>query len=170
MVTDIFGRNVSGRVVAGDWNDALSDFCGQPVRLVRSDKPGQCYDEYPISMASQASVEELKRQPGATSTLDCRRFRPNFLLEGCEPHEEDTWLDDAVEIGESLRLRLVKRDPSCVMTTHNPDTGERDVDTLRLIMHYRPNPTAAYFGVYGTVEQPGTVYLGDAVTVPADRA
>ena len=170
VITDIFGRDVPGRVVTGDWNEALSGFCGQPVRLIRSDKPGQCYDEYPISLATQASVEELKRQPGATSALDSRRFRPNFLLEGCEPHEEDTWLDDVVGVGESLRLRLVARDPRCVMTTHNPDTGERDIDTLRLIMHYRPSLRAAYFGVYGIVEQPGTVHLGDAIAVRSEPA
>ena len=46
--TRIWGRNVGGQVVTGDWGGALSDFCGQPLRLVRSDLPGRCYDEFPV--------------------------------------------------------------------------------------------------------------------------
>ena len=145
----------------------MSDFCEGVVKLVRSDSPCASQDEYPVSLMSQASVQKLGEQPGATSTIDARRFRPNFLLAGCEPHEEDTWLDGVIQIGEQLRLRLVARDPRCVLTTHNPDSGERDLDTLRLILNYRPNPKAAYFGVYGIVESPGPVSLGDAVTTLA---
>lgn len=164
VTTQIWGRYVPGHLVMGDWNSALSDFCRQPVRLVRSDEPGQCYDEYPISIMSQASVAMLSQQSRPVGmTLDSRRFRPNFFLAGCQPHEEDTWLGGIIQIGEELRLRVVARDPRCAITTHDPDTGERDVDTLRLILNYRPNPRAAYFGVYGIVERPGTVSLGDIV-------
>ena len=166
VVTRMWGRHVQGHVVVGDWSRVLSDFCLEPVRLVMSNEPGQCYDEFPISFMSQASVQELSQQPGATVAFDSRRFRPNFLLEGCEPHEEDTWLDGIIQIGEELRLRVIARDPRCAITTHDPATGERDVDTLRLIINYRPNPRAAYFGVYGIVERPGTVSLGDSVTAP----
>lgn len=165
VLTLVWGRLVRGRVVKGDWSRALSAFCQQPVTLVRSDEPGQCFDEYPISMMSQASVERLGQQPGATATFDSRRFRPNFLLSGCVAHEEDSWLGGVAQVGEELRVRVVARDPRCAITTHDPDTGERDCDTLRLIMSYRPSPRAAYLGVYGIVERPGTVSIGDAVTV-----
>ena len=161
--TRFWWRDVPGRVVEGDWNGALSEFCQRPVKLVKSDVPGACQDEYPISIMSQASIQKLSEQPGATSTVDYRRFRPSFLLAGCEVHEEDTWLDGEIRVGEQLRLKMVARDPRCVLTTQNPDTGERDLDTVRMILNYRPNPKAAYFGVYGTVEDPGTVSLGDSV-------
>ncbi|MCH7548280.1 MAG: hypothetical protein IH969_01875, partial [Candidatus Krumholzibacteriota bacterium] len=49
----------------GDWHDAFSDFCGEPVWLVKSDDSGQCYDEYPISILSDASVQGLNRLPDA---------------------------------------------------------------------------------------------------------
>ena len=169
VVTQIWGRNVAGRVLSGDWNDALSGFCGQAVRLVRSDQPGQCYDEYPISLVSQASIEGLSRQPGAPAGFEGRRFRPNFLLAGCGPHEEDSWIGATVRIGEELLLRVVARDPRCAITTHDPQSGNRDVDTLRLILSYRPSflgrTRAAYFGVYGIVDRPGTVSLGDEVVL-----
>ena len=163
-VTTMWGRSVPGHVVTGDWSSTLSGFCQEQLTLVRSDHPGQCYDEYPVSIISKASVQLLNQHPSATVTLDSRRFRPNFLISGCEPHEEDTWLGGLIQIGEELRLGVAARDPRCAITTHDPDTGERDVDTLRLILSYRPSPRAAYFGVYGIVERPGTVFLGDVVT------
>ncbi len=166
IITNIFGRNVSGRVVLGDWSGSLSDFCQQPVRLVRSDHPGQCYDEYPVTVLSQASVELLGTVAGPDIVVQGNRFRPNFLLSGCEPHEEDTWINDIISIGEELRLRVVSRDPRCAITTLDPSTGERDLDTLRMILSYRPSPVAAYFGVFGIIEHPGAVSLGDEVMTP----
>ena len=163
--TLMWGRKVAGRVLTGDWSRALSAFCQQPVALVRSDQPGQCYDEYPISLVSQASVQGLRRRAPPSVSLDSRRFRPNFVLGGCQPHEEDEWLGGLVRIGEELVLRLVARDPRCAITTHDPTTGEADLDTLRLILSYRPSPRAPYFGVYGIVERPGRVSLGDTVAL-----
>ena len=52
VLTRIWGRYVWGRVLQGQWSQALSDFCGEDVRLVRSDEPRQCYDEFPISLVS----------------------------------------------------------------------------------------------------------------------
>ncbi len=164
VTTSIFGRLVAGRMVTGCWSEALYQFCGRPVTLVQSDEPGQCYDEYPLSIVSQASIEELGRQSAVTGALDHRRFRPNFLVGGCLPHEEDSWIGGSLRIGNSLTLRIVARDPRCAITTHDPDTGEQDMDTLRLILSYRPDPQAAYFGMYGIVEHPGSVSLGDMVT------
>ena len=164
VITEIWGRRVPGHLVAGGWSQALSDFCQQPVSLVRSNQPCQCYDEYPVSLLSQASVEELSRQSRlGEMPLDTRRFRPTFLLVGCEAHEEDGWLGGVIQIGDAVRLRVVARDPRCAIATHDPQTGERDFDTLRLILGYRPHPRAAYFGVYGIVEHPGQVSLGDMV-------
>ena len=164
--TPIWGRYVRGRVLQGQWNRALSEFCGEDVRLVRSDEPGQCYDEFPISLVSQASLTLLSRQAGDDVVFDSRRFRPNFVLGGCTPHEEDGWLGRVIQIGPELRLHILARDPRCVITTLDPNTGQRDVDTLRYILGYRPSPMAAYFGVYGIIEHPGMVTIGDAVSTP----
>ena len=55
--------------------------------------------------------------------------------------------------------------PRCALTTRSPDTGERDLDTLKLIKGYRGvrDGEAIDFGVYGRVEQPGRVRLRDPV-------
>ncbi len=160
--TVLWGRQVSGREVTGPWSEALSSYCGAPVRLVKTDNPGESFDEYPVSILSQASIDNLNGRVDGGPELDGRRFRPNFLIEGCSPHEEDTWLGGVVRIGTGLRLRMVAPDPRCAITTLDPDTGERDFDTPRLILSYRP-ADRAYFGVYGAVESTGTVAVGDAV-------
>ena len=164
VLTRIWGRRVIGHVAGGQWNEALSQFCQHPVRLVASEQPGQCFDEFPVSMVSQASVNGLSQRVHGGFTFESSRFRPTFLLDGSQPHQEDAWLGGSIQIGEELRLQVVARDPRCSIITQDPTTGERDADTLRLILSYRPSPRAAYFGVYGLVERPGAVALGDAVT------
>jgi hypothetical protein len=164
----MWGRQVAGREVTGPWAEALSGFCGSPVRLVKSDSPGASYDEYPVSLLSQASVDLMGEQPASGRKFEGRRFRPNFLIDGCSPHEEDSWLGGVVQIGAELRLRMVAPDPRCAITTLDPDTGERDFDVPRLLLSYRPSARAPYFGVYGAVESTGTVSVGDAVELVQD--
>ena len=163
VATFIFGRMVKGNVVAGGFNEALSTFCGADLRLVKSEEPGQAQDAYPVSILSQGSLDQLASEAGLSTPLDNRRFRPNFLVDNSTPHEEDTWVGSDVSIGDEVRISVVSRDPRCAITTHDPNTGQRDMNTLRVILGYRPDPQAAYFGVYGTVLASGPVSLGDEV-------
>jgi uncharacterized protein YcbX len=160
--TTMWGRQVHGREVDGPWAEALSEVCGAPVRLIKTDNPGESYDEYPISLLSQASIDYLGSQANGDRDFGVKRFRPNFLIDGCSPHEEDSWLGGLVQIGPELRLRLVARDPRCAITTLDPETGQRDFDVPRLVLSYRPD-ARPYFGVYGAVENTGAVSVGDAV-------
>ena len=162
--TILFGRPVRGNMVGGDWNKVLSRFCGGTVNLVQSRQPGECYDEYPISLLSSASVDGLKQRPGVSDDVDERRFRPNFLLAGCQAHEEDTWMGGQLRLGDGPVLRVIAQDPRCAVTTLNPDTGQPDLDTPSVIKGYRPSSGAAYFGVYAVVDLPGEVSVGDQVT------
>ena len=164
--TILFGRPVRGNMVAGDWSKVLTRFCGGTVNLVQARQPGECYDEYPISLLSNASVDGLKQRPGVGEHVDERRFRPNFLLAGCQAHEEDTWMGGQVKLGDGPVLRVIAQDPRCAITTLNPDTGTPDLDTPSVIKEYRPSPGPAFFGVYAVVERPGQVSVGDSVTGP----
>lgn len=161
--TAIWGRPVPGQVAEGPWNDALSDLCGGPVRLVKTGDVGLSFDEYPLSLLSQASIDLMGQLTKGAKEFEARRFRPNFLIEGCSPHEEDTWLGSTVAMGLEVRLRVVAPDPRCAITTIDPDTGKRDFDTPRFLLAYRPSARAPYFGVYATVECPGTVSVGDSL-------
>lgn len=165
--TMLWGRVVEGNVVGGQWGAALSEYCGTELTLFESDAAGACFDEYPVSVISQATIEYLSSLTRGAKSFEPDRFRPTLLLDGCDPHDEDEWLGKGILIGDGLRLRMVARDPRCAITTLDPATGERDFDTLRLILSYRPSVRAAYLGVYGIVESPGTAAVGDGVVVGA---
>ena len=171
VTTRIWGRQVQGNVLRGEWNTALSQFCGEPVLLAASESSGQCYDEFPVSLLSCASLQRLEQQAGKLGAgqgenpgdFGATRFRPTFLLENCEPHEEDSWIGRTLAIGKELRIQVISQDPRCAIITQNPATGERDVDTLGLIRSYRSESSAAYFGVYAVVLHAGAVAVGDEV-------
>ena len=163
--TVLWGRVVSGVEIEGEWSEALSDFCGVKLTLMKSRNPGESFDEYPVSLISEATIGYLSGLTGGEKDFEAERFRPTLLMEGCEAHEEDSWLGKGLLIGDRLRLRLISRDPRCAITTLDPKTGERDFDTLRLILSYRPSRRAAYLGVYGVVEATGDVEVGDEVVL-----
>ena len=163
--TIVWGRRVRGRALLGDWTDTLSEFCGQPVKLMMSDLPCQVFDEFPVSILSRASVERLSSEMGMSDD-DCLatdRFRPTLLLDGCEPHQEDGWMNRTLTLGDAV-IRVLAPDPRCAIVNQDPITGETDTDAVKSILGYRPNALAAYFGVYGIVEKAGAVRVGDAVT------
>jgi uncharacterized protein YcbX len=159
---DLHGGDVArGHVVEGEWNERLSALAGHDVRLVRPETT-QGLRDAPVTLVSRASLERLERQAGGP--VDARRFRMLFDLEGCAEHEEDTWDGRRVRLGDAV-LRVGGPVPRCASTTRDPDSGKRDLDTLRLIKGYRGvrNGEAIDFGVYASVEQPGRVRVGDAV-------
>jgi uncharacterized protein len=165
VTTVMWGRDVPGHVVEGPWPEALSRVVGEPVRLVRSDRPGGSVDSHAASIVGTGSVSELGRRAKADRPLDARRFRMLFEIEGLEPHEEDRWIGSAVRIGEAT-VRVVRPDPRCVVTERDPETGIRDFDTRKAILAYRPSPDReANFGVYADVVEPGAVSVGDATHV-----
>jgi uncharacterized protein YcbX len=157
-------RRVTGRVVAGPFAEALSQYAGRRLRLVKTDEPGAGYDIHPATLVSQASVDELGRRAGRDGDPDARRFRMLFTLAGCEPHEEDTWIGRTLTLGEAV-LRIPGPVPRCVVTTQDPETGIRDLDTLRVVRGYRGlrDGRKIDFGIYGDVVEPGRVRLGDSV-------
>jgi uncharacterized protein YcbX len=165
LVADVFGRRVPGRMVDGPIGAALSDFAGKPLGLFRPDDPGGAYDVQPLTILSDASVEELRRRAGRSEPLDARRFRMLIGLAGCEPHEEDSWGGRLLRVGEAL-LRVGGPVPRCATTTRSPETGVRDFDTLRQVKAYRGLREGNIdFGVYAGVVEPGRVRVGDPASL-----
>jgi uncharacterized protein len=164
--TDFYGRDVPGRLVAGPWAQALSKYAGIALRLVRSDRPGTAVDRSSgaFSLMSEASLVELGRHAVVDGPVTGRRFRMLVTVDGVDAHEEDGWLGRRVRLGEAV-VRPVGRVGRCAITTQNPDTGERDLDTLRTIREYRGlGPRRELdFGIFGEVLEPGRARLGDAV-------
>lgn len=157
---DFWGRPTSGLILNGTWTLALSGFVGQPVRLVRAEHFGGGTDVRPLTLMSTASAEELSRQAGEEA--DGRRFRMLIELGGCEPHEEDSWEGRLVRVGEAL-ISIGTPVPRCLVVNSDPDTGDPGLNALRVIARYRERRDGQLiFGVYGDVEEPGLVRVGDA--------
>jgi hypothetical protein len=165
ITVDFWGRPVPSHVVPGPWGSAFSAYLDRPARLARVDEPGAGTDVEPVTLVSLASVEELALQGGRTA-LDARRFRMTIELGGCEPHEEDAWAGRTLRIGD-VELVVGEPVPRCVITTLDPDTGERDFPSLKVISRYRgiEPRTSPPFGVYARVAVPGVVSVGDPVSV-----
>lgn len=119
-------------------------------RAMRTDDGGTRFDDSPILVLSAAAV--------ATIPADYRRLRPNILIAGAEPGEEEGWLGARLRIGSTV-LRATKQCRRCVITTFDPDSIEQDVEVLDRITE-RLDGLA---GVYCEVDEPGTVERGDIV-------
>ena len=160
----IHDRRFTARPVIGPWADALSAHAGRQLELIRSERlPGE-RDRNPVSILSDASVEELARQGNDGRPLDARRFRMLIHVAGARPHQEDEWIGSEVRIGEAV-VRVTRPDPRCVITTQDPDTGRRDFATLHAIKAYRGmrDGRKIDFGVYADVVTPGPISVGDEV-------
>jgi uncharacterized protein len=166
---DVYDRLFTARPVIGPWADAVSDWAGRRLQLFRSERLPHEQDRFPVSIVSQASVEELARQGNEGRPLDARRFRMLIEIAGAErPHQEDAWLGREVHIGQ-VGVRVTRPDARCVITTQDPDTGQRDFPTLHVIRQYRGlrEGRKLDFGVYADVIRPGRVAVGDSVS-PAE--
>jgi uncharacterized protein YcbX len=167
--TSIHSRTGVGHVVIGPWGEALAPIAGRAIRVIRCDRPGGTRSGNPASIISDGSLRELARHAGVDA-VDARRFRMLIDLHGAEPHEEDTWIGQRIAIGDAI-LRVTKPDARCAITTQHPDTGERDLDTLRTIISYRGLRQGKHAdrGVLADVERPGHMRLGDEVRVLSNQ-
>ena len=168
--TNFYGRPVRGRLAHGPWSQALSELAAMPLTLVRADEPGAGLDRGAVaaaSLVSTASLDALARATGTGVGVDGRRFRMTFGVAGVEAHAEDAWLGRRVSVGEAV---IVPRGNvgRCRVTTLDPDTGARDLQTLDAIAEYRADVETTEplpFGVWCEVAEPGRVAVGDPVEV-----
>jgi MOSC domain-containing protein len=160
-----WSTTVDVRVVDGPWSEAISEFAGRNLRLVRAPAPApDRLRSGTATLLGTGSLRAMARILGVDS-VDERRFRMNFGIDGLREHEEDEWLGLRVRLGEAVVVPQgnVGR---CAVTTQNPDTGAPDLDTLKALAAYRPGIDATEplpFGVHAAVAHPGRVRVGDAV-------
>jgi MOSC domain-containing protein len=153
--------------VPGGFGEALSELAGAPIRLVSHTRAGGGGDrgvKGATSLLSTGSLARLAHELDVDS-VDPRRFRMHFGVDGVEAHAEDGWLGRRVQLGESVVVPrgLVGR---CAVTTQDPATGRPNLDTLKALTRYRsdvPTEEPLPFGVFAEVVEPGRVALGDTV-------
>ena len=155
----------------------FSSAIGQPCRLVRfgamthrpidaafSPRPEAettFTDGYPLLAVTEATLEALNRQ--LVTPVPIGRFRPNVVVGGATPWEEDNWR--VVAIGE-LTFDAVKPSVRCVVITTDQESGDRDPaqEPLRTLarIHTLP-PFGVSFGQNMVPRDLGVIRVGDPV-------
>jgi len=118
-------------------------------------------DGFPTLLVSEESLADLNRRLEHPVPMD--RFRPNIVVRGCEPFEEDTW--NTVRLGD-LVFGCARPDLRCVITTINQQTGVRDgVEPLRTLATYRraEDGRSVKFGQYLVHSGTGQLKVGDTL-------
>lgn len=193
-VVTIFDSTVDAEFYDDTVNEWFSDVLGMKLRLVRMPRSSRrsvseryriresdivsFADGYPFLLIGQASLDDLneriaeKADEGVRVPLPMKRFRPNFVVKGSEPYDEDRWKE--FRIGENT-FYGAKPSARCVITTVDPATGVMaPKEPLTTIASYRGGilngKRGAFFGQNLIAEAAeGTVSVGDQIEVVGYR-
>jgi len=121
-------------------------------------------DAFPFLFLSTASIDALNAKLAVP--VDVRRFRPNVLVTGCAPFEEDRWA--RVRVG-GVPFRLVKPCARCQIVTVDPDTAAGGKQPLATLATFRTGEgkrrNKVLFGQNALADGEGTLRIGDRVEV-----
>ncbi len=170
---DTFMALDCGKVTSEWFSDYLHTSCklvrmGQPfIRPIDSnytkrDEHVSFADGFPILLISKGSLNDLnQRLPDPIAMV---RFRPNMVVEGCEPFAEDTW-KKITAAGQEFEI--VKPCARCVVTTIDPLTGENGDEPLRTLATYRKTPQGKVLFGQNVIhlQKTGSLKVGDKLSV-----
>lgn len=176
----VWKDDVSAEHCGGEASEWLSTFLGRPVMLVRmpddtvrqvdlryaSEGERTAFsDGFPFLLIGQASLDDLNRR--MAKPLPMNRFRPNLVIAGGLPFEEDGWT--RIALGD-VELRVAKPCARCVVTTTDQETAERGVEPLRTLATFRREDGKVMFGQKLVHENTGELTVGTAVVVMSGRS
>jgi hypothetical protein len=170
-------------VTQGDLADQwFTDFLGHRARLIRFDPlarrlskrrytgateaPYKFADAFALLVASEGALADVNGRLRAKghAPVDIDRFRPNIVIDGVDPFEEDYARE--LRMGDAL-LELVKPCVRCTVPSVDPATGEQGDEPGDTLATYRNNAAAGgvTFGVNAIVARgAGTeLRVGDPV-------
>ncbi|MET9773926.1 MOSC N-terminal beta barrel domain-containing protein [Streptomyces sp. NPDC006367] len=160
-----------------------SAFLGADVRMVHLDDPAtrrpvdpayalpgetvSFADGYPLLLTTTGSLDALNSliaegEHAVEGPLPMNRFRPNLVVAGTGAWAEDGW--SHVTVGE-VRFRVAKPSGRCVVTTTDQHSAERGREPLHTLGRHRRIGRKLVFGQNLVPLGPGTVRVGDPVTV-----
>ncbi len=113
-----------------------------------------------VSIISLASVAEVGDMVGAP--VNPLRFRGNVYVAGWPAWSELDLVGKTLAIGRDAKLKVVKRIVRCAATNVDPDTGLRDLNVPKALMHALDH---ADCGVYAKVIEGGEIAEGDGIDI-----
>ena len=134
--------------------------------------PGTFFDLSSLHLLTTSTLDAL-RAADPDADFDVRRYRPNVLIDaGDDGFVENAWVNGTVAMGASAAAHVDLPTMRCVMTTLAQRDLPADRQTLRTIARANRIEIAglgmwACAGVYASVSAPGTIRLGDPVTISA---
>jgi uncharacterized protein YcbX len=113
----------------------------------------------PVSIFSLQSARQLAEETG--TPVDKRRFRANVYVDlmSDQGFGENELVGRSLKIGPKVIIRVLERDPRCVMITLDPDTSERTPAILKKVAQAHEGMA----GVYGAVIVEGMLHKGDPI-------
>jgi uncharacterized protein len=139
--------------LAAQW---FTDYLGTPARVVRFDPdetrlaerrwtgehaaPVEFADGFPLLVASLDSLGDLNRRlaEGGHDAVTMARFRPNLVLSGLQPWDEDLIDELVIDTDEGpARLKLVKPCSRCQIPNVDPATGTMQGEPGRTLAGFR---------------------------------
>ena len=93
-------------------------------------------DGYPVLVIGQASLDHLNERLAARGSppVAMNRFRPNLVLDGLEPHDEDALASIGID---GVVLKPVKPCTRCQVTTIDQASANAGHEPLRTLSTYR---------------------------------
>lgn len=174
----IFNDSAKAKIVGNETDDWLSHILQQKCRLASIDleqlrKMKSKYngkendfisfsDISPIHLISEESLKDLNSKLENPITID--NFRPNIVVSGLLPYEEDNW--SSIKIGD-CEFEVTLRTPRCSFTTIDPITTKVDSkqEPLRTLSKYRKAGNSINFGIYLTPKKTGVIHITDKVKI-----
>ncbi|WP_298258310.1 MOSC N-terminal beta barrel domain-containing protein [uncultured Litoreibacter sp.] len=143
-----------------DWvRPLMPENRAQSTHVVRVEGRGMTDTPFPsLSIANIATHAAVEAQ--LDTKLSMQRWRANLWLDGLEAWDEFNWVGKTLRIGE-VEFSIEERITRCLATTVNPETGERDSDTLGALKTWGHQD----FGVYGVVKKSGAIRTGDKAQI-----
>ncbi|WP_312408001.1 MOSC domain-containing protein [Rhizobium sp.] len=116
------------------------------------------YDVSPLHLVTSSSMEWLANLLG--EDIDCRRFRPNIVLNtaGLQGLEEKAWLGYRLLMSEATML-ATEETKRCGMTLIAQPSLSENPDILRSILRQNRRN----FGIYASVDTAAPIAVGDPV-------
>ena len=132
--------------------------------------PVSLADEAPYLLTSTSSLFDLNRKlkKRGKGTIPMQRFRPNIVLDGLKPWEEDSF--SRIRIG-SVEFHVWQRCGRCAMTTIDRDSLGRGPEPLATMNEFRERSGQRNFGMHlipvaSTCGADGTIIrVGDKVEI-----
>jgi uncharacterized protein YcbX len=118
-------------------------------------------DMSPILVISEESLADLNSR--LSQPVSMNRFRPNIIVRGVQPYEEDSW--ERVLIGDVLYEASKEPCGRCGMINIDQEKGEKaGKEPLKTLATYRRANGAVLFGKYMFAVSPGVVKINDTIS------